>query len=371
MRMRSSLALSVLVAATVSSRADRIPELDRTRAVGSAGDSVDHDFTRVTSVRELADGRVLVVDAGERSIIVVDFSTRRARVVGQSGSGPNEYRSVGRLIALAADSTLIADRANGRYLLLFQDRIVGAMDPASPVVGALGFALLGADPNGHLFASRAVTGELPRDVRHRPRSVVLRFNRHNGALDTLVSMLGAEVTSTQVGRPPRATFSTVAVTLSVPEQAAIDGRGSVAILRQEPYRVDWIGRDGRTRRGPALESGQQLVTEDDKTAWSRRMAEESGRDVRALIPSLPWAKYTSPVRENAFFTLAGERLLVGRSLRADSPTSAWDVIDRRGLRTTQISFAANTSVVGVGSRGLYVVVTGNDGFQRLTRVSTP
>src|SRR5688500_12239189 len=85
---------------------------------------LDQEFTRIVAVRELADGRVLVSDAGERKLFLTDFTSGAASVIGQEGQGPEEYRSVGQLFALAGDSTLLVDQLGARWLLLHGAKIV-------------------------------------------------------------------------------------------------------------------------------------------------------------------------------------------------------------------------------------------------------
>lgn len=58
-------------------------------------------FTSIYSVRELADGRVLISDySQDNPVDVADMASGRVRRVGNVGAGPREYRQAGRLFAL-------------------------------------------------------------------------------------------------------------------------------------------------------------------------------------------------------------------------------------------------------------------------------
>ena len=93
-----------------------------------------HDFSRVLSVVELEDGRVLVTDQIENSISVVDLQSGEVRTEGSTGEGPGEYGRVGHLYPLGGDSTLFVGEPP-RPLLLAGDRIVQGLDPVYPRLG--------------------------------------------------------------------------------------------------------------------------------------------------------------------------------------------------------------------------------------------
>ena len=92
------------------------------------------DFSRVLSVVELEDGRVLVTDQIENSICVVDLQSGEVRTEGSTGEGPGEYGRVGHLYPLGGDSTLFVGEPP-RPLLLAGDRIVQGLDPVYPRLG--------------------------------------------------------------------------------------------------------------------------------------------------------------------------------------------------------------------------------------------
>lgn len=78
--------------------AQRIP----TFALPPADVTHPHEFTSITSMRELPDGRVIVTDGRERQLLVLDFATGESREIGRKGSGPNEYTMVGFVRAIPA-----------------------------------------------------------------------------------------------------------------------------------------------------------------------------------------------------------------------------------------------------------------------------
>jgi hypothetical protein len=75
-------------------------------------------FTSIDGVREMRDGRVLVVDSREMIVRLVDLRTGRVERVGRSGRGPGEYALPVALIALGGDSSGIVDEATRRILVV-------------------------------------------------------------------------------------------------------------------------------------------------------------------------------------------------------------------------------------------------------------
>ena len=110
------------------------------------------DFSRVLSVVELEDGRVLVTDQIENSIYVVDLQSGEVRTEGSTGEGPGEYGRVGHLYPLGGDSTLFVGEPP-RPLLLAGDRIVQGLDPVypRPGLGGTGEPPWGVDGSGRVL----------------------------------------------------------------------------------------------------------------------------------------------------------------------------------------------------------------------------
>ena len=57
--------------------------------------TLSRPFDRITGLYELRDGRVIVVDANEQSVLLIDFTSDRAVQLGRQGAGPGEYRFPG------------------------------------------------------------------------------------------------------------------------------------------------------------------------------------------------------------------------------------------------------------------------------------
>ncbi|MBX3147745.1 MAG: hypothetical protein KF785_13345 [Gemmatimonadales bacterium] len=88
------------------------------RSLGTPDATVSRPFDRLRGVHELRDGRVVVVDANEQGVMVVDLARDRVVPLGRIGSGPREYRYPTGLLRLGGDSIGIIDNGNSRILVV-------------------------------------------------------------------------------------------------------------------------------------------------------------------------------------------------------------------------------------------------------------
>src|SRR5688572_9474229 len=156
------------------------------------------EFKSVRAVRELADGRTLVIDSDERALFVVDWNTLERRAVGRTGNGPGEYQYPGQLVALGADSTLLIDFQNGKWHFLHRDRFTTSLQRDDSTVSwfACG-SMVGADSMGRLLVLRGT--RFPEQYQGRrcgPPEVaeslaVIRVSRRTATRDTVALIRGS------------------------------------------------------------------------------------------------------------------------------------------------------------------------------------
>jgi hypothetical protein len=108
------IAIACLALGVSTAAAQRPSEIRLARA---SGEELPTDFTALLSMRELADGRILLTQRGEPGFAVADFRDGSLRPIGRKGRGPGEFESAWSLTALAGDSTVLCDFAN-RWLIL-------------------------------------------------------------------------------------------------------------------------------------------------------------------------------------------------------------------------------------------------------------
>lgn len=327
-------------------------------------------FTNVGGIRELSDGRVIVVDNGDRAVYVVDFKAGTSTQIGRSGDGPREYRVPGALLPLGGDSTLLADVGNGRLLALGPDA-----QPTSIVTDAWpqgnnepGTRLPRAvDAQGRGYFVGRTTGAKPVEGLSAPGSAsLLRSRRGSPSEDTLGSIyMAPRRISTQMKDGKIA-----AVFVMIPPYSAQDGwavfpDGAVAIVRVKDYRVEWQLPDGRRVTGQPIPFSPVRVTDRDKEIFESTQGRAAAK--ANLPPARDWPDFKPPFVWNEVLAGADGRLWIPRYAPASERATLYDVVDRRGVVVARAQVPNGGRVVGFGARAIYVVRKDADDLQYLQR----
>ena len=335
------------------------------------------EFTRVISVRELSDGRLLVSDRRDNRVVVLDFAGR-ATQIGRVGSGPGEYRSAGLLIPFGGDSTAMFDGPAGRWLILSGDRPVATIAPDDPRAkhGSMSVGI----GREYLYACK-----FPPEGLHAtsdPVVSLIRISRSTGRIDTIAQLAGQSVRfrgDRGGGDRPRVVSLSISP-WSAGDQALLFPDGSIGIARVDPYRVDWLMPDRTLRRGPALGDGAVPFTNAEKVAFMERAARGTGRpplppesrsDWPAEIPPFTSASAMLGDPSPALTASPEGHLVVRRTQTSAHPNQRYDVVDRTGLLKHQLTLRADERLIGIGARHAYTIVTDADGIQRLRRYRWP
>lgn len=344
--------------------------------LGAARGTSPEEFTVVTSIRELGDGRLLVSDRRDNRVVAVDFESNTVTPVGRSGQGPGEYRVASLFTPLGLDSSILADPNNGRWLILDGTRPVAAVPPWDTLIALARFPA-GADDHGHVLGLKY--------PRHQPGAPFVR--------DSLTLLLVSRRTrsASVVGRIAEPTVWVGATTgggdrpeirnLSIPpwsagEQAILYPDGWIAIARLEPYRVDWRQPDGQIRLGRSLPYDPAPVTEVEKRAFLARVSRLTGNPPAAPESRNDWPAEFPPFSAMpkvlngppaALFTSPSGDVVIARMQTAARPNPSYDVVDRDGQLIGQFTLEWNEQLAGIGKRAAYVVVTDDDGVKRIRR----
>ncbi len=346
-------------------------ERARPISLGAVTGALGHEFISIGSVRELSDGRVLVTDPSDDAIIVGDFSAGSSRAIRAVGSGPGEYRSLGMLISLGGDTTLMADASNRRFLTLYGDRILSTLAPDDPLVSALGTNLIGGDALSRLLGIRVFASADVTKERRRNGRAVVSIDRESLKVDTIARIRDTELSFQSVGPPDQGMFRTATVIMSSPEQAAVFPDGQVAIALQGPYRVEWHQPDGRVLRGAPIERIAPPVDDAEREAWKKRYEAFSGEPWTFPDDRFPWAEFVPPFSQQALTALPDGNLLVAREPWSGGKGNNYDVIDRRGIRIGTLHLGVSGRVIGAGHGVIYVASIDADGIEHLQRYAWP
>jgi hypothetical protein len=301
-------------------------------------------FVNVTSMHELSDGRVIMCDAMTRLLIVGNFDTGKFVNVEGAQAMP--------LMAFPGDTTVIQLPGNG-WIFLDGVKAIGMIDGKNPVVKETGGGIDGADTRGR------VLGGQTSPPGHGDSSDVLLVDQVTAAVDTI----------TRLWMPQRALGSRPAYIVYEKAELAMDGW--VAVLRANPYRVDWRAPDGNWRLGKPVSIPAIPLDDREKKSYMLRRANggkpaapETNATWPAAIPAWSYA-LLSPLHS------PDGRLLVLRTPSADYPDPRYDVINRNGELERQVTLGAKQFILGFGARSVYVAVQREDGRQDVERHPWP
>lgn len=348
----------------------------RVIALAAPNATLTTEFTRVGTVRELADGRTLIGDVMDRKLFVGDWSKGTATQIGRVGSGPGEYAQVEALFPLRGDSTLMPDTRNGRWLLLHGAAFVGTIGSDAPPLLNGARSPIGADQRGTVIATRPVsTGAISLTAGPRHDSLLLvRIARADGRCDTVAVIRARPATISVQGPADKPTSVSISMNpLATGEVATLFPDGWIAIARLDPYRVEWIAPDGNHVRGPALPFEAVRLDDREIRAYLQRQAARNGTELRDPASFPQWPAIMPPFLPVAGSLRAGPdgMLWIPRPLTAASTNTVYNVVDRRGELVARVTMDKETNVVAFGRNAVYTVLTDENGIQHLQRRPLP
>lgn len=354
----------------------------------------DRQFSMVRGVRELADGRVLVSDAIERFLYVVDRSSESVQSIGTHGDGPGEYWEPGPLYALGGDSTLLTDPITHRAVLVVGDRVVETVGWASEILVQLrGEELWGVSRDGRVLGVEGFV--YPREVAPHSSRVLADSLRillspgsvfdTPGSFDTIAALGGQGKIG--VKRVQRSEFGMAGGSFWVKSPLATEGQAWlfpdawIAVAHPDPYRVDWRTPEGQWIFGAPLPFTVVGLNRREKcfaiTGNLPDAGAQGGGGCRLeLYPGWPehmppfvWKPWSATPGGIALQPAPGGMLLIQRTPTVDAPEARYDVVDRSGALRGTIRLRGHQAIVGHGHFALYVIE--KDSMDLLTLSSHP
>ena len=359
-----------------------------TRALGSPQAQFPAEFTDITSVRELRDGRVIAVDGRELTVNVLDFRIGLATPIGRIGDGPGEYRWPSRLYPMPGDSTLLHDQSNGRLLIIRPDGKPGdffdtsRQEDDSVTARARRFFVRASDQRGSLYAElqpiRVGAGGVLELADHSAieRLVIATRKRDTVALWPVRKDANARLMQGMVVMQPRMQ--------AFPgwEQWVVAPDGRIAFVFPDPYRVNFVAPDRKVIENPPIVH-EKVRVDDALKKWHREEAERPRMVMRGMrggsssmeMMRMPytepteWPEFLPPYLNQAVFGPDG-LLWIPRTTVPGKPP-LYDIIDGKGKLVERVEFPPRTKLVGFGVRSVYVVSLDEDDLQSLKRYALP
>ena len=354
-------------------------------------------FTQITGIRELRDGRVIVVDAREKTVQVVDFKSASAQKIGREGSGPGEYALPARLLAMPGDTSVVYDPLNRRFLVIGPDGKAGPFVSYESSDGAPTRITLGArytDARGRLYTQAPSFSISPNGESASADSApITRFDRSTKKTDTIAFVRVPLTTIRTSGGGANVSVNTGGGNpYPAVDDWAVMPDGRVAVVRVKDYHVDWYAPNGQRSSGQAIAYEKIKVTDDDKKAFRERRNSGGGTAMVVeqrvgpggtstsanVAPSnvqLPeptdWPDVKPPFTGSSAAAAPNGQLWVLRTRPAKDKIPTYDVFDASGRVAGRIALPANTRLVGFGNGTIYLARSDEDDLQYLQRYRMP
>lgn len=393
MLARRSLAVVLVVAGLAPVQSDA----QAPRLLPKADAEIKEPFTSVSGVRELSDGRVVVIDSRDKLIEMVDFKNGSATKISREGSGPGEYAFPMRLVPLPGDSSGVYDMLNSRVLVVLPNGKPGpfitteAPSTGGPNGGTIrigGAAPRYADAKGRLYwtgqpFNPGPGGAVPKSADSVP---VLRYDRAAKRTDTLgFTRLAKNNVQTTGGSGNVQVRVGMANPFEPRDEWAVTPDGRVAVLRSPEYRVDWYGPNGKSNGAP-IAFDRLKVTEKHKEQWRESRKQQTSimismnngqRSVQTGPPPKDapdpgnWPELLPPFLDNSVWIGPNGMIWVSRTRDAGDETPNYDVIDGSGKVVMKVELPKKTRLVGVGNGVVYATRTDDDDLLYLQRYRLP
>ncbi len=376
------------------------------RALPAPDATFAEPFSQVSGLRELSTGRVLVADARDKVLQLVDLAAGSATKIGREGSGPGEFALPFRLFGIAGDTTFLFDPGNSRYLVIgpdakpgtsFRIESGGATGPGGGI--RIGFAPSRvADGRGRLYYEPPSFGQGP-DGRPQPAdsAPILRYDRVTQKNDTIAMVKVA---------PPNVRVSGSAgnqnVQMSPPnpllprDEWTVFPDGRVAIARTNPFRVDFVMPNGTKSSTAAFRYTPLRMTEADKKEEEALRVRNNASGLRMTVtadgrgapqtsasvggpagppppPLTDWPETKPPFRSGAasVWARSNGELWIRRTEPAGAVGTLYDVVNAQGAAAYQVRLDKGITLVGFGNGTVYTTKADEDDLLYLQRHRMP
>jgi len=393
--MRHLILTAGLLVTAVPAFAQNVP----TRTLSKADAEFPEPFTQVTGVRELKDGRVIVIDPRDKTVQALDLKAGTAVKLGREGSGPGEYGMPFRLLPLPNDTSAVVDMLNNRMLLINPDAKVGGFvdlnvpAPAGRGDGRGGGMMMiggqmptSSDAKGRMYMQgmpfrMTETGPVTAD------SVpMVRWDRASGKRDTLAWQRvpqGSTQVSSRGGRGNMSFRVGAGAPFTGTDIMAVAPDGRVAIAHHDPYSVDFVNEAGQRTRGQPIKYDKIKVSEGHKAEWRERqktattmmISNDNGRRSASVggNPNVQdpenWGdEYMPPFLQNqntVQFSNDGFLWVQRTGPAGQLPT--YDVIDRAGNLVQKVVLPKKARLLGFGNGAVYIARVDEDDLQYIQK----
>ena len=352
-------------------------------------------FSQVAGLRELGNGRVLVTDAREKAITLLDFEDG-AVMVGREGGGPGEYAIPTRIVALPGDTSAIYDAGNGRYLIVGPDGNPAndfRLDAAGGG-GQLGLIVRtsprGVDAHGNIYVQGSPFHlDAHSFLTPSDSAPVIRFERATLRADTVAFTRLAKGNGSVTGRAGGGVElrNGLANPLVPGDDWVVLPDGRVVVIRADDYHADVYLSPTASRSGPRIayekirvDGAVKKMVEEQRVQLRRnapnRVPGRGGAPPRGLPPPTrplftDWPDFMPPFLAQAAVARPNGQIWVLRTQKPGNDAPLYDVLDDNGRLIGRVMLPHETRLVGFGQGTVYLVRIDDDDLEHLQRYRLP
>lgn len=391
--VRHASALMLVTSLAVKPSASQAPTV---RELPKPVHEIDDPFSLVGAAIEIRGGQLLVADAAEQQLFIVDFTKGTRTALGRQGSGPGEYRAPAGLFRLNGDTIWVLDAAQMRIAAFGPDLKAGTAFPFLLFDQQSSMALSGpyfADAKGRVYGSampvKAAQSGSGAKLQIPDTIGVVRLDPRDKDKKSRTEITRVRVRSTGTPEMQRS-GNTLKYTLAFPGLIASDvwtvfPDGRVAIVRGGPYTVEFIAPDGKHSAPVAVPYERYKVSEEDKKAELEQAKREMAEQQKAvqkmmpanftmtfeLMPPEKWPNEYPAVGGFASIPASDGKLWVKRAIPVRRGREQWDVIDRAGRLVARWQLPPKVTVVAAGDGAVYTVRADEDDLRYIQKVALP
>lgn len=377
--------LRAAVALSFTSAIATAQQLPPVRQLGAPVATTTQSFRSVPSIRALSDGRVLVSDGVQRSLVMFDSMFSKSQpVLSPSGAAATQFPARGGiLLPTVADTTLVFDAAGFSFVVLDGAgqvaRVMAIPRPmdAWVMMGSNGGAPVIDSKMRMIYRTRMPPTGFSRatgNAIYPDTAPVVAVSFDTRQADTLAWMKVPPYIPSVSGRDPdgRMRITSIAPPFELTDEWAALQDGTIAIIRWRDYHVDWITPDGKKESSPRTAWNWVRMSDEDKGRFidTLKMTYQKNDSIsRTQMMSMGPAS-AMPIFET--LTVAPSEVpdypppFVPRATRVDLEGRIWvleranvgskaplvyDVIDRTGQIVDRVAMPPNGAVIGFGPGG--------------------
>ncbi len=379
---------ALLLATTLASRALAQAPVPLTKPDAAFPDP----FTRVTSIRELPNGKLIIADLQDKTVQMLDFASGQATKIGREGQGPGEYALPGGLLAMPNGETWINDLLGRRFLVV---------DPSGKPTKTVALPGTGGGPGGIVIGLGGTTSDQAGRIYFQappfnignpdgksPDSLaILRWDPAKGEaakIDTVGWLIGPKGNVSASGGGGRVSVRIGGGKVFTPQESwGVAGDGAIARVQPNPYQVLWYGANatkatvGQTQPYTPLkvtEQDKKDVIESRKRNRPMMVSIGGGPGGRAggggniQIPDPEFEDTKPPFTGNNAVLVAPEgEVWVARTRPAGDKVPSYDVFDKTGKLVRKVALNPKSTIVGFGKGTVYVIRTDDEDLQYVER----